>query len=140
MRRGADGIPEPLRRELEAELTAARRSAAAPSAPSAPDMAGARIEDAQLALGHRHHPGDLGARLAATMRALLRHRKPESTICPSDAARVVGGESWRDLMHPAREVAADLAGSGVITVRQHGTDVDISEAVGPIRLARGPNW
>jgi hypothetical protein len=79
-------------------------------------------------------------RLAAAMRALLRHRRPESTICPSDAARVAGGESWRDLMETAREVAAELSREGVIVVRQRGVDVDVASAVGPIRLARGPAW
>jgi hypothetical protein len=93
-------------------------------------------------------PGDDGAttadgrraRLAAAMRALLRNRRPDSSICPSDAARVVGGESWRDLMDAAREVAAELARQGVVTVRQRGADVDLPAAVGPVRLARGPQW
>ncbi|MCW2622696.1 MAG: hypothetical protein JWL64_2298, partial [Frankiales bacterium] len=79
-------------------------------------------------------------RLAATMRTLLRHRSPEATICPSDAARVVGGASWRDLMDEARSVAADLAGDGTLVVRQHGVDVDPTDAAGPVRLARGPRW
>jgi hypothetical protein len=125
--------PEPLRRELTKELTAARRLA-----DSDPDAARPRIRDAELALGQRDD--DQSERLAAAMRALLRNRRPESTICPSDAARVVGGESWRDVMDPAREVAAELARQGVITVRQRGADVDLAAAVGPVRLARGPQW
>jgi hypothetical protein len=96
---------------------------------------GPRADDALIALGPE---GDRRVRLAATMRALLRHRKPAATICPSDAARVVGGAEWRDLMDAAREVAAELARDGVITVRQHGDEVDI--AVGPVRLGRGPGW
>jgi len=74
------------------------------------------------------------------MRTLLRHRSPEATICPSDAARIVGGSSWRDLMDTAREVAHGLAGEETIVVRQHGTDVDLATAVGPVRLARGRRW
>ncbi|WP_433201183.1 DUF3253 domain-containing protein [Dactylosporangium sp. CS-047395] len=84
--------------------------------------------------------GDQRARLAAAMRALLRHRRPDATICPSDAARVAGGASWRALMATAREVAAELSARGTIVVRQHGEDVDIAAATGPIRLARGPAW
>ncbi len=78
--------------------------------------------------------------MAATMRVLLRHRNADATICPSDAARVVGGESWRDLMDLAREVSGELASDGVLTVRQHGKTVDLATAKGPVRLARGPSW
>ena len=127
---------DPLRKELLSELAAARELAGRD-----PDAARPRVEDAELALGERGDPATDGrARLAAAMRALLRHRRPESTICPSDAARVVGGESWRDLMDPARAVAADLAKEGTIVVRQHGVDVDLASASGPVRLARGPRW
>ncbi|MBL7259719.1 DUF3253 domain-containing protein [Actinoplanes sp. LDG1-01] len=111
-----------------------------------PESARPRVQDAKVALGERGDPwweptpeGQRN-RLASAMRALLRHRKPESTICPSDAARVAGGESWRDLMDTAREVAAGLARDGTITVRQKGVDVDVAATTGPVRLARGPQW
>jgi hypothetical protein len=134
-------IPAKLRQELVDELMAARRLVRTEKGTARP-----RVQDAKVALGERGDPwweptpGGRRVRLAAAMRALLRHRHPESTICPSDAARVAGGESWRDLMDAAREVAAELARDGVVTVRQHGADVDVATAVGPIRLARGPEW
>ena len=134
-------IPEALRQELVNELMAARRLVR-----TDPGTARPRVQDAKVALGERGDswweptPDGRRVRLAAAMRALLRHRKPESTICPSDAARVAGGESWRDLMDTAREVAGVLAGEGTIVVRQHGADVDLTAATGPIRLARGPTW
>ena len=134
--RAADpAIPEALRRQLQSELTAARRLDAR-----------SREEDAMVALGERGEPwseptpAGRRVRLAAAMRALLWHRRPEATICPSDAARVAGGESWRELMDAARQVAAELSREGIVTVRQHGADVDVATAVGPIRLARGPRW
>lgn len=134
-------IPETLRKELVAELMSARRDVRTDAETARP-----RVQDAKVALGERGDPwwdptpDGRRTRLAATMRTLLRHRKPEATICPSDAARVVGGDSWRDLMDDARSVAADLATDGVIVVRQHGEDVDLATAVGPVRLARGPSW
>lgn len=76
------------------------------------------------------------ARLASTMRALLRHRET-TTICPSDAARVVGGEEWRDLMSAAREVATELHDAGEVEVQQRGERVEPQSARGPIRLAAG---
>lgn len=134
-------VPESLRQELVNELMAARRLVR-----SDPDTARPRVQDAKVALGERGDPwweptpGGQRVRLAATMRALLRHRRPDATICPSEAARVVGGESWRDLMSAAREVAAELSREGIIAVRQRGVDVDAAAAVGPVRLARGPGW
>lgn len=134
-------IPEPLRKELVAELMAARRDVR-----TDPETARPRVQDAKVALGERGDPWweptpeGQRVRLAATIRTLLRHRDPESTICPSDAARVVGGTSWRELMDAAREVAQGLAGDEVIVVRQHGADIDLATAVGPVRLARGRRW
>jgi hypothetical protein len=131
---GDAAVPSSLRRELAGELRAARQLPAGEAARS-------RVTDAQVALGERSDPDDgRRARLAAAMRALLWHRRADSTICPSDAARVAGGDSWRDLMETARDVAAGLARDGVITVRQHGEEVDIAAAAGPVRLARGPRW
>jgi hypothetical protein len=73
------------------------------------------------------------------MCALLHHRKPESTICPSDAARVTGGSGWRGDMDAAREVAFDLQRRGIAEVRQAGASIaSVDEVRGPLRIARGP--
>jgi hypothetical protein len=45
---------------------------------------------------------DVGASLERTIDALLSQRRPGATICPSEAARVVDPEGWRDLMPAAR--------------------------------------
>lgn len=140
-RAGDPAIPESLRKELVAELMAARRDVRSDPAAARP-----RVQDAKVALGERGDPWwdptpeGQRVRLAAAMRALLRHRSPEVTICPSDAARVVGGTSWRDLMDMARDVAESLASDEIVVVRQHGMDVDLATAVGPVRLARGRRW
>lgn len=139
-------IPDPLRVELVAELMDARRSIRGADEP-ATRLARARVQDAKVALGERgepwwEEPSEPGRRerLAATMRALLQHRDPAKTICPSDAARVVGGPDWRSAMEAARSVAAELTEAGVIEVRQRGVRVDIATARGPIRLGRGAAW
>jgi hypothetical protein len=141
-------IPETLRTELVGELMAARRAVRdAHGEEAATARARHRVQDAKVALGERGEPwwepptdAGLRDRLAAAMRTLLRRRKPESTICPSDAARVAGGETWRDAMVPAREVATELAATGLIEVRQRGIKVDPATATGALRLARGPGW
>ena len=142
------GIPDPLRTELVAELMAARRAVKdAAGEEVATAAARRRVQDAKVALGERGEawwePGTEEGRrerLASAVRSLLRHRKPESTICPSDAARVTGGEGWRELMDAARDGAAALAADGVVEVRQHGERVDPATATGALRLARGPDW
>ena len=129
------GIPEKLRVELVEELMAARRLVR-----TEPTAARPRVQDAKVALGERGEewwsPTDAGrrARLGAAIRALLRHRGG-TTICPSEAARVVGGDDWRDLMPMTRDVAAELAADGVLGVQQKGVDVDPATVTGPVRLA-----
>ena len=138
------GIPERLRAELVAELMSARRAIA-----GGDDVAAARrrVQDAKVALGERGEPwwepaGPEGrdARLAAAMLALLRHRAATSTICPSDAARVVAGDRFRSAMDDARRVAGRLREAGIVRTTQKGDDVDPLTARGPLRIARGPQW
>lgn len=83
---------------------------------------------------------DLAERLRGAVLDLLARRAPTSTICPSDAARAVGGSTWRDAMPLAREVAAQLADAGVVEVRQKGEKVDVRTAKGPVRVARGERF
>ncbi|SEQ36410.1 DUF3253 domain-containing protein [Microlunatus flavus] len=84
--------------------------------------------------------GDLDGRLRAAVLDLLARRAATSTICPSDAARAVGGDTWRAAMPLAREVAARLADEGVVEVRQRGERVDVRTARGPVRIARAPGF
>lgn len=127
-------IPEKLRSELVSALMTGRRRVSSDG-----DAARVMVHDAKVALGERGdpwwEPTDEGTRerLAATIRTLLRSRGAGS-ICPSDAARVVGGDEWRDLMPRAREVAFALREEGVVAVMQRGERITGSEAAGPIRI------
>ncbi|WP_404444894.1 DUF2256 and DUF3253 domain-containing protein [Microbacterium marinum] len=67
---------------------------------------------------------------------LLADRAAGATICPSEAARAVGGEDWRDLMEPARRAARRLVDAGEVEITQRGSVVDPSTAKGPIRIRR----
>ncbi len=75
-------------------------------------------------------------RLTAAIRDLLDERAASSSICPSDAARRVGGEDWRALMEPARRAARRLVAEGEVEITQKGAVVDPSTARGPIRIRR----
>ena len=65
---------------------------------------------------------------------LLAARARGTTICPSAAARVVGGEDWRPLMEATRQAARRLVARGALDITQGGRVVDPSTARGPIRL------
>lgn len=74
--------------------------------------------------------------LEAAILELLAQRAGGATICPSEVARVVGGEDWRPLMEPARRAARRLVAARAIEITQGGRVVDPSTARGPIRLRR----
>jgi hypothetical protein len=66
---------------------------------------------------------------------LLARRAPGATICPSEAARALGGDDgFRPYMAVVREAARALAEAGRIEVTQGGRPVDLDTARGPIRL------
>ena len=67
---------------------------------------------------------------------LLDSRAHDASICPSEAARVVGGENWRHLMEPARRAARRLVFEGAVEITQKGRVVDPSTAKGPIRIRK----
>lgn len=74
------------------------------------------------------------ADLEASILRLLAARAGGATICPSEAARAVGGEEWRDLMDDARAAAGRLRAAGRVEVTQRGEAVDPASARGPIRI------
>ncbi|MET1088044.1 MAG: DUF3253 domain-containing protein [Arthrobacter sp.] len=86
--------------------------------------------------GAKTQDGAIGVQLEASILALLAARATTSTICPSDAARDVGGENWRHLMEPARQAARRLVDAGRVEITQGGSVVDPSTAKGPIRIRK----
>jgi len=83
---------------------------------------------------------DIDRELEAAITTLLEQRAAGATICPSEAAKAIGGsldeQVWRSLMEPARRAARRLVASGDIEITQQGHVVDPSTAKGPIRLRR----
>jgi len=79
---------------------------------------------------------DVGARLERTIDELLDTRRPDASICPSEAARAVDPEAWRELMPAARAAAGRLAAAGAVEVTQGGQVVDVASARGPVRVRR----
>lgn len=61
-------------------------------------------------------------------------RGADRTICPSEVARALDAQHWRDLMPAVRAVASRLAEAGLIRVTRRGVEVHAESPGGPIRL------
>ncbi len=83
----------------------------------------ARVDDVDRALERR-------------IVTLLDARAADASICPSEAARAVDPDGWRDLMPAARAAAGRLAAAGDAEVTQGGAVVDVATARGPVRVRR----
>ncbi len=76
-------------------------------------------------------------RLEDTILALVRERGEGKTICPSEAARNLGGphpDGWGPLMVPLRRAAVRLAEQGKIAIYRKGKPVDPNGFKGVYRL------
>ena len=67
---------------------------------------------------------------------LLDARAPGATLCPSEVARSLRDEGWRELMEPVRRAGRRLAARGELVFTQQGRLVDPATACGPVRLRR----
>jgi hypothetical protein len=79
---------------------------------------------------------DVDRQLETTIRALLDRRRPDASVCPSEAARAVDPDGWRELMPAARAAAGRLVATGAAEVTQGGEVVDVATARGPVRIRR----
>ena len=84
----------------------------------------------------RHRVTKTDIALEEAILSLLDARAGGATICPSEAARLVGEDDWRDLMEPARAAARRLVAAGDVVITQGGAVVDPSTARGSIRVRR----
>jgi len=84
-----------------------------------------------------HESGAPGDRyLEQAILSQLARRDPASTICPSEVARALGGQTWRDLMEPVRAAARRLVLTGEVEITQGGEVIDPEQVRGPIRIRR----
>lgn len=60
----------------------------------------------------------------------------EGSVCPSEVARALESQSWRDLMPVVREAADAMVADGELRVTQGDDEVSASRATGPVRLRR----
>jgi hypothetical protein len=76
--------------------------------------------------------------LRSAMLTLAAERGAGRTICPSEAARAVGGDhpdGWGPLMQPVRRIAVELMKQGRIVITRKGRPVDPDDFRGVYRLS-----
>ena len=84
----------------------------------------------------KHGLTQVDLQLQDSLESLLDSRSSDVSVCPSEAARAVGGEDWKQLMEPARMAARRLVASGTAQITQGGQVIDPSHVKGPIRVRR----
>ena len=80
---------------------------------------------------------DSSQKIEDTILSLTGERGPDKTICPSDAARAIGGphpDGWGPLMIPVRRVAVRLAKEGRVVIYRKGKPVDPDDFKGVYRI------
>ena len=77
---------------------------------------------------------DTDRALEDALRAALATVRAGGTVCPSQAARAVDPQGWRELMDGARSAARRMVSAGEAEITQNGHVVDPSGAKGPIRV------
>lgn len=75
------------------------------------------------------------AAIAAAILETVRARGPGRTACPSEVARALEPDAWRELMPAVRRVAGALVREGRLVVTRRGEPVDPEAGGGPIRLS-----
>lgn len=79
--------------------------------------------------------GDFDTCLRTHILDLLAERGAGKSICPSEVARLAGGEGWRNVMAAVCDAAWQLEEQGEVAILQRGRTVTRKSARGPIRIA-----
>ncbi|QRR02474.1 DUF3253 domain-containing protein [Dyadobacter sandarakinus] len=73
-------------------------------------------------------------KIATTILATAMHRGAEKSTCPSEIARMLFPDDWRNHMKEVREVAIELHNKGSVVITQKGVPVDVEHIKGPVRI------
>jgi hypothetical protein len=73
-------------------------------------------------------------RIAEIVLRTARERGPFKTTCPSEIARELFPEDWRNHMDEVRAVAIELHEKGKVLLTQKGKVIDPDHIKGPIRI------
>jgi hypothetical protein len=72
--------------------------------------------------------------ISATILSVATHRGPEKSTCPSEIARKLFPDDWREHMKDVVDLAIDLHNQGKVVITQKGMPIDVNHIKGPIRI------
>ena len=72
--------------------------------------------------------------ISATILLTASQRGPEKTTCPSEIARMLFPDNWREHMTDVVDIAIDLHNQGKVVITQKGLPVDVDHIKRPIRI------
>lgn len=72
--------------------------------------------------------------VSATIISLAAARGSDKTICPSEVARMLWPDKWRNHMEEVRLAAFSLRNEGKVQILQKGEEVSNNGVKGPIRI------
>ena len=72
--------------------------------------------------------------ISSTILDIATQRGTEKTTCPSEIARKLFPDDWREQMKNVVDVAIDLHNQGKIVITQKGMPIDVNRIIGPIRI------
>ena len=73
-------------------------------------------------------------KIATTILSTATQRGTEKSTCPSEIARILFPDNWRNHMKDVLEVAIDLHNNGSVVITQKGIPVDVKDIKGPVRI------
>lgn len=79
-------------------------------------------------------PISLSMSVSATILILATERGNDKTICPSEVARMLWPDEWRNHMEEVRLAAFTLRDEGKVQISQKGREVADNNVKGPIRI------
>lgn len=74
------------------------------------------------------------ADILKTILLMAAQRGPEKSTCPSEIARLLFPDDWRQHMRIVVDAAVDLQNQGKIVITQKGKPIDVNHIKGPIRI------
>lgn len=76
----------------------------------------------------------MAANARDTTLALLMARSPEATVCPSEVARALASDGWRDALPVVHAAVDQLLSEGLVQLSWKGQP--LATRVGPYRIGR----
>jgi len=72
--------------------------------------------------------------ISETILSMADERGPEKSTCPSEVARMLFPDDWRNHMKEVVDEAIELHNQAKVVITQKGLPIDVNHIKGPIRI------